>query len=278
MAEFYVQPEALNHQVVTLLEDSFKMDHMMLELDLIQLSIFPDTVGRGLKRKVGNLRSDIKMNKKAVKRMADGLGDIYSKYMLAENKVCGNETGEKLYDNIGTIAADLIEDTDWLKNILGTFDIDIDQFRGEGDSAVEVLTKLYVYAEAMGLTVSKEEHYSRNDNMPISSLPQTSSDAYNLGWNGNVPANCHQFTAAEGSKNIKYVSPDGHYEAIYDNNTEMIVTADEDVGTYNYEDPNGPLFGVKHFFMDVLPWYIYGNSENDSSTIEQRIVISLTDK
>ena len=267
MAEFYVQPEALNHQVVTLLEDSVKMEFMIIELELLQLSIFPGAIGQGLIRKVRRLRSDIKLNKKAVKNMSDGLGDIYGLYMGAENKVCGNDVDV----SIGTVAADLIENCDWLNDILGDFGIDIDQFRGEGDSSVEVLTKLYAYAEVMGLTVSKDEHYSRNNNMPISSLPQTPEEAQNLGWDDGVASNCHQFTA-EGGRNTKYGSPDGRYEVIFDSKGN-IVTADEDCGTYNYADPQSDPVG--HFFKDVLPWYVFGNSENDSTTSEQRLVISL---
>jgi len=89
----------------------------------------------------------------------------------------------------------------------------------------------------------------------------TQNDAKDAGWNDGVAANCHQFTA-EAGENVKYVSPDGKREAIYDSNG-ILVTSDEDVGTYNYI-PSGNVFeSVGHFFVDILPWIIWGNSEKD---------------
>ena len=105
----------------------------------------------------------------------------------------------------------------------------------------------------------KEAHFSRNENNI--NLPETQNDAKDAGWNDGVAANCHQFTA-EAGENVKYVSPDGKREAIYDSNG-ILVTSDEDVGTYNYI-PSGNVFeSVGHFFVDILPWIIWGNSEKD---------------
>ena len=82
-----------------------------------------------------------------------------------------------------------------------------------------------------------------------------------------MPANCHQFTA-ESRDNKKYVSKDGLYEAIYDANGNLVTSA-EDVGTYNFISPNDNAIG--HFMVDVIPWIIYGNSEEDTTSIIQRV-------
>ena len=89
----------------------------------------------------------------------------------------------------------------------------------------------------------KEKHYSRNEQN--TDIPQTKKEAEAAGWKGDIPANCHQFTAKDGEKNVKYVSPDGKKEVIYDSKGNL-VTAPEDEGTYNYASPDTDPIG--HFF------------------------------
>lgn len=114
---------------------------------------------------------------------------------------------------------------------------------------------------------SIEAHYSRNDRMPVGSLPQSPEMAQARGWDGNVGVACHQFTSPDRS-NVKYVSPDGHSEVIYDRSGN-IVTASEDVGTYNFSDSRQDPVG--HFYQDVLPWILWGNDEKDSTDMRQRL-------
>jgi len=114
---------------------------------------------------------------------------------------------------------------------------------------------------------SKEKHYSRNLNMPLEDLPGTPEEAEKWGWDDDVAADCHQFTSSDKS-NMKYVSPDGRSEAIFDSEGDL-VTAPEDYGTYNFSSPNEDPVG--HFYMDVLPWLVWGNEENDSTTASKRL-------
>ncbi len=113
---------------------------------------------------------------------------------------------------------------------------------------------------------TKEEHYSRNQNMNPDRLPPDPETAAKWGWNDQVASDCHQFTSDDKS-NVKFVSPDGRYEVIYDSEGN-IVTASEDYGTYNYANPNDDYAG--HFVKDVLPWIIWGNSPDDSTNPLQR--------
>jgi RHS repeat-associated protein len=109
-------------------------------------------------------------------------------------------------------------------------------------------------------------------------LPETAQDAETAGWrnsnersdenpNGGGPkALCHQFSAPRphdpSTNNIKYVSPDGKREAIYDYNGNM-VTDPRDIGTYNFS-PSGSILGsIGHFCFDMLPWLLFGNNDED---------------
>ena len=114
---------------------------------------------------------------------------------------------------------------------------------------------------------SKEAHYGRNDIMPISSLPQSPEIARACHWDGSVGAACHQFSSPDKS-NIKFVSPDGHSEVIFDSSGQ-IVTVSEDYGTYNFADSRQDPVG--HFYNDVLPWLLWGNDGKDSTQMRQRL-------
>ena len=64
--------------------------------------------------------------------------------------------------------------------------------------------------------------------------------------------------------NIKFISPDGHGEAVF-NPDGTLVTDPVNMGTYNFNSPN-ELLGVPHFVNDVLPYYVWGNSPEDPTT------------
>lgn len=114
---------------------------------------------------------------------------------------------------------------------------------------------------------TKAQHYNRNRSMPLEILPKSPEEAEQWGWNDGVAADCHQFTSPDKT-NRKYVSPDGKLEAIFDKNGNL-VTASEDCGTYNFSDPTEDPIG--HFYMDVLPWIVWGNDEKDSTDIRMRL-------
>ncbi|MGD9910490.1 MAG: RHS repeat-associated core domain-containing protein [Candidatus Izemoplasmatales bacterium] len=109
-------------------------------------------------------------------------------------------------------------------------------------------------------------HYDRNDNNV--DLPENKDQAIQEGWDDSVAANCHQFSAIDGP-NVKFVSPDGFREVIYDSSGNM-VTDPRDIGTYNYS-PSGTFFGsIGHMAVDVVPWVLWGNSEDDDTNIFER--------
>ena len=109
-------------------------------------------------------------------------------------------------------------------------------------------------------------HYSRNALNPTSMYPSTYDEEFFEDWDDSVSAKCHQFTAPN-KDNIKYVSPDGKYEAIYDANGNL-VTDPRDMGTYNHVPST--VSKVGHFICDVLPWIFFGNSREDDTTPRER--------
>lgn len=76
------------------------------------------------------------------------------------------------------------------------------------------------------------------------------------------------------SWNEVYVSKDGHNEIAYDSNWE-VVSDYTNMWSYNYKHYQNEPFG--HFIYDTLPWIMLWNSENDESSIGQRLFAFLKD-
>jgi hypothetical protein len=64
----------------------------------------------------------------------------------------------------------------------------------------------------------------------------------------------------DGVYNVKFVSPDGHFEAVYGKDGTLLTEANDPInmGTYNYADPASEL--LKHVLYDVSPFGDWGNS------------------
>lgn len=99
-------------------------------------------------------------------------------------------------------------------------------------------------------------------------IPLTREEAIAAGWLGpdtepvGPSSMLHQFTSTVFGENVKYVSPDGYREAIYDAWGRLIADV-RDIGTYNFA-PSGTLWGdIRHFFLDMLPWMVFGNADRD---------------
>lgn len=147
--------------------------------------------------------------------------------------------------------------------------------REEARSSIHLFYKNFLEGREKDVSVllreemipAKEQHYNRNQNMPPEVLPKTPEEADRWGWDNGVASDCHQFTSLDRS-NVKYVSPDGKMEVIFDKNGN-VVTASEDCGTYNFASPMEDPIG--HFYKDVLPWLVWGNDENDSTDMHMRL-------
>jgi hypothetical protein len=82
----------------------------------------------------------------------------------------------------------------------------------------------------------------------------------------------HQMRGA--SKNRVFVSPDGHHEAVYDEQGKL-VTDCANKASYNFFPfDREPL---EHFLFDMLPWIDWGNCRLDPTTPAERIDAYLQD-
>ena len=122
--------------------------------------------------------------------------------------------------------------------------------------------------------VAQSHHFDKRKekNVDLPSTPQEAKDAGRLGPDTTPKgpaADCHQYTSPDKS-NVKYVSPDGHREVIY--NSNGIVFDSRDIGTYNFS-PAGTFWGsIGHFFADMLPWYLFGNDDDDPGPLLNEII------
>ncbi|MCR4691244.1 MAG: hypothetical protein K5739_07865 [Lachnospiraceae bacterium] len=220
--------------------------------------------------------SQIDCQQKNLKQSGEKLGQIVKLYQKAENSIVksavlsGNVSDltqavtETIKEELSVLEKLGDEWDKWLKELEETAE-DIVQFT---QNLVKPLVSTFdEFSEGTFFGPSQEEHYARNENMPIEDLPQSPAEAEALGWDGTVASNCHQFTAGD-QPNEKWVSPDGKYEVIFDS-SGRIVTAPEDTGTYNYASPIDDPVG--HVFQDIIPWIRWGNSEDDSTTPGQRL-------
>lgn len=74
--------------------------------------------------------------------------------------------------------------------------------------------------------------------------------------------------------NQVYLHKDGHSEAVFDVNEELVKDGLND-GSYNYFHPSDqPL---RHFFFDIHPWITWGMSDHDPTDEKERIRAYLAD-
>ncbi|MEQ8769571.1 MAG: hypothetical protein RIB60_03570 [Phycisphaerales bacterium] len=82
----------------------------------------------------------------------------------------------------------------------------------------------------------------------------------------------HQLQGQSG--NTVYLHEDGHREAVYDADGDLVQDGIND-GSYNYAHPvEEPLL---HFTLDISPWIQHGASERDPTAVEERIIAYLSD-
>lgn len=126
-------------------------------------------------------------------------------------------------------------------------------------------TRSLTVATKERFTAVRNRHYNRNQyNRP----PTTERAAIRRRWVRMSWAKSAFHRLGKGAeKNVKYVSPDGRHEAVYDQNGNL-VTSDENMGTYNFV---GPDDGFGHFREDVAPYWLWGNTPNDGTSLLTRV-------
>ena len=154
----------------------------------------------------------------------------------------------------------------------------------DGNSVVGILL---VIGGSVKYNQLKKEHYARNDLQADYQLNYTkkqealSNDFKQLGLNKGIDKaermdDYHEQGIGNPSPlgNDKLVKPDengngkGSFELVYDSN-DNLVTDPVNMGSYNKCDPDKSKIG--HFIQDMVPYYLWGNSPDDPTTMMERI-------
>ena len=117
-------------------------------------------------------------------------------------------------------------------------------------------------------TKAKRIHYNRN--LLNTNLPNTADLANKDGWSrlSFWRSIFHQHEAPIWSANLKFISSDGHKEAVYNSDGKMVNSV-EDAWTYNFFDPTHN--SIPHTRYDVLPYDLWWNSKDDSVWLFGRV-------
>ena len=136
------------------------------------------------------------------------------------------------------------------------------------------------YAENIRKTYDemKNIHYERLDYIcqQVQYLPKNpkearSEEAQKEGWK-KATENQNWYHRNNGEiHNVKYYNEKTGQEVIYDSDRDdaKIVTSVENIGTYNHASPD-EIF--QHTLLDVFPYWLWGNSEDDHTPIDNRLL------
>ncbi len=114
-------------------------------------------------------------------------------------------------------------------------------------------------------SVYQELHYFRNY---LNRSPETLGEMIQLNkslssdkkWRLLPPSDSmYHMYGTNGEYNVKLVSAEGFFEAVYNKNGTLLTQSNDPVnmGTYNYADPDNNK--IKHGLYDVEPYYLWGN-------------------
>ena len=119
----------------------------------------------------------------------------------------------------------------------------------------------------------KKWHYDRL-NIPLQqkwALPQTPEEAEKQGYI-KAPDRENWYHRNKGQTgNMKYYHELTGQEVVFDTDGK-IVTDSANIGTYNYHSPVDLYNKIMHLAIDVLPYYKWGNSSEDDTLFEDRLL------
>jgi hypothetical protein len=199
--------------------------------------------------------------------------DTFVKVNFSANQM---NNSRKIVEDAGKYLLDRKTSADiMLKNVMAEINdgvLNIDKLNDE--EYISLAKNICTFFETKETVDTAEEHYLRNY---FSRGPETLSGMIDTILNNNVvfgwklmPPDetvLHQM-GKNGEYNLKFVSDDGHFEIIYNRDGKKITQENDpkNMGTFNYADP--VLNPEKHTVLDVMPYFIWGNTEEDKSFIE----------
>ena len=181
---------------------------------------------------------------------------------ISQLKNIGISTHRYISDKLGKLSYDRYSENLIVLNAVCN-EIKQDIMQEFGISSDEPYNKKLV--ELSGKMPTQDMHYARNSKNDII---LTKVKAAYSGYDPHFGIACHQFGTSEDwfDFNTKFVK--GNKELIFDKNGNLVKDP-RDMGTYNFA-PFTPL-DKEHYILDVLPWFIWGNSPEDNIKVSQRI-------
>ncbi len=113
--------------------------------------------------------------------------------------------------------------------------------------------------------ITEDIHFFRNTLNAYSGAPDKLDDMLSLAASGKwklFSAKFHKYNYEEtnGALNVKFLSADGRFEAVYNRGSEKMVVDPANMGTYNYAPGSlNPIAYYKHNKYDKKPWEKWGN-------------------
>ena len=127
---------------------------------------------------------------------------------------------------------------------------------------------------AAGATyIAQTAHYNRN---ALNNSNYTEQELIDRGYQKepNSADKFHQNNQVDGQRNRKYVIGDWFSSEIVYYSDGTINSTPEDVGTFNVYSGDCPFLNiVVHGVFDVVPYMLWGNSDDDSTTIVDRFIV-----
>lgn len=120
--------------------------------------------------------------------------------------------------------------------------------------------------------ITEEMHYFRNTLNAYSGAPESLEDMITLAsehkWKlFSAKFHRYNYEGINSAYNVKFISANGRFEAVYNTETAAIVTDPVNMGTYNYAPGSlNPIKYYKHNLYDLIPWKTWGNVDGVSYT------------
>lgn len=115
--------------------------------------------------------------------------------------------------------------------------------------------------------ITERMHYFRNTLNTYGDAPVKLDDMINLSAEGrwhlfSAEYHLYHYGGLNGALNVKFISNDGRFEAVYNTETWEILTDPANMGTYNYAPGALDLLKfISHTIYDKEPWKQWGNVE-----------------
>ena len=138
------------------------------------------------------------------------------------------------------------------------------------ENYIVMKTRMDLFLTYSGLTEKqfKEVHFTRNNNQK-SDVNYSDISASDSGFRKLPPEKSIFHQIGRGNENNEKWTNDKGEEYVFNPSTNppQLVTNSVNIGTYNFSPESDP---TGHYLLDVLPYLLWGNSESDSTTFEER--------